>query len=69
MYDYLAGRLRQMGINQSDLARRYDLTQASISKRFTGKVAWNVTEMYDLLDLCKAAPEEMHIYFPRMGCE
>lgn len=67
MYQYLNGRLKQLGINQGDLANRWGLSQASISARFTGRVAWTIDEMYDLLSICHAMPEELHIYFPPKG--
>ena len=67
MYRYLSGRLKQLGITQGDLAKKFHLTQASISHRFTGKQPWSIDEMYFLLDLCQAPPEELHIYFPRGG--
>jgi len=67
MYRYLSGRLKQLGIKHSDLARMMDLSPASISHRFTGKKPWSIEEMYFLLDLCRAQPEELHIYFPPRG--
>lgn len=67
MYDYLAGRLRQLGIRQSDLTGPLGLNKGSISHRFTGRTQWSVDEMYKLLDICRADPSELHIYFPRPG--
>ena len=54
MYDHLAGRLRQLKIRQADLAHHWGISQTS-------------DEMYDLLRICHARPEEMHIYFPDPG--
>lgn len=67
MYKYLSGRLKQLGITQGDLARRWNLSQGSISHRFTGRIPWTIDEMYDLLSICRAQPEELHIYFPPKG--
>ena len=67
MYRYLSGRLKQLVITQGDLARKFNLSQASISHRFSGKVSWTVDEMYQLMDICQAADEELHVYFPRGG--
>lgn len=67
MYRHLSGRLKQLGINQADLAKKFNLSQASISHRFSGKVSWTLDEMYRLMDICQADPEELHIYFPRNG--
>lgn len=67
MYRYLSGRLRQLGIRQKDLADHLGLSQASISHRFCGVVPWTIDEMYELLSICQAKPEELHIYFPKGG--
>lgn len=67
MYRYLSGRLRQLGIRQKDLADHWGLSQASISHRFCGVVPWTIDEMYELLSICQAKPEELHIYFPKGG--
>lgn len=64
MYDHLSGRLKQLGITQGDLAKRWNLSQAAISHRFCGKTPWTIDEMYEILDICHAQPEELHIYFP-----
>lgn len=65
MYDFLAGRLRQLGIRQQDLVESMGLNQGSISHRFCGRTQWSIEEMYKLLDICRADPSELHIYFPR----
>ena len=67
MYRYLSTRLNQLGIRQKDLARILDLTPASISHRFTGRVPWTIDEMYRILEICRAVPEDLHIYFPPKG--
>ena len=67
MYRYLSGRLRQLGIRQTDLAKAMGLSEASISHRFRGRTPWSIDEMYHLLDICRAQPEELHIDFPRGG--
>lgn len=66
-YCYLDGRLRQLGIEHRDLAYALDLSPSAISHRFTGKTPWSMTEMYKTLDICRAQPEELHLYFPRDG--
>lgn len=64
-YKYLSGRLRQLGITQSDVAETLGIQQAAVSNRFTGRTSWTITEMYKILDLCRAQPEDLHLYFPR----
>ena len=67
MYEYLSGRLKQLGVKQGDLAKRWNLSQAAISHRFCGKTPWTIDEMYDILEICYAQPEELHIFFPLKG--
>ena len=67
MYSYLAGRLRQLGISQEDLGYVLNLKTGAISHRMTGRTAWNIDEMYKVLDVIRAQPEELHIYFPPKG--
>ena len=66
-YSYLSGRLRQLGLGHGDLAYALHLSPQAISHRFTGKTAWSLDEMYRILDICRAQPEELHLYFPRDG--
>lgn len=67
MYRFLAGRLRQLGMRQSDLGKELGIKAPAVSQRFTGRTPWSIDEMYKCLDICRAKPEEMHIYFPRGG--
>ena len=65
MFDYLAGRLRQLRITQDELGYELNLCSTAVSHRMTGRTEWSLDEMYKVLDLCRAEPAEMHIYFPR----
>ena len=67
LYAYLAGRLRQLGIARRDFAYAMGLSEQAISHRFTGRTPWHLDEMYRALDICRAQPEELHLYFPRDG--
>ena len=64
MYQYLSGRLRQLGILQSDLGEMMGMSPAAISRRFTGATPWSIDEIYRVLEVCRATPEEFPIYFP-----
>lgn len=64
MYRYLSGRLRQLGLKQSDLGYALGLGATAVSHRMTGRTPWGIDEMYKVLELCQASPEELHIYFP-----
>ena len=63
-YDFLAGRLRQLKMQQRDLARALAMSETSLSHRMTGQVPWRVDEMYSVLRIIKASPDEMPLYFP-----
>ena len=68
-YNYMYGRLRQLGMTQEDVARRLGLPRAAVSHRFCGRTPWRLDEMYDMLKLMDAKPEELHRYFPpNAGC-
>lgn len=64
MYRYLSGRLRQLGLKQSDLGYALGIGATAVSHRMTGRTPWGIEEMYKVLELCQAQPEELHIYFP-----
>ena len=63
-YDFLAGRLRQLKMQQRDLARALVMSETSLSHRMTGQVPWRVDEMYSVLRIIKASPDELPLYFP-----
>ena len=63
-YDFLAGRLRQLKMQQRDLVRALAMSETSLSHRMTGKVPWRVDEMYGVLRIIKASPDELPLYFP-----
>ena len=63
-YDYLAGRLRQLKLQQRDLAEKLAMSESSLSHRMTGQVAWRIDEMYSVLRIIKASPAELPLYFP-----
>ena len=63
-YDFLAGRLRQLKMQQRDLARALAMSETSLSHRMTGQGPWRVDEMYSVLRIIKASPDELPLYFP-----
>lgn len=63
-YDFLAGRLRQLKMQQRDLAHALAMSETSLSHRMTGQVPWRVDEMYSVLRIIKASPDELPLYFP-----
>lgn len=69
MYNYLSGRLRQLGLCQEDLKAPLNLSRSALSRRFTGAIPWTVDEIYKLLEICRATPEEFPLYFPPQAVE
>lgn len=67
MYRYLSGKLRQLGIRQKDLAVNLGISKSQVSMRFNGWIPWKINEMYTIMDIIQAPPEELHIYFPPKG--
>lgn len=65
-YDYLAGRLRQLHLNQGELGLKLQppLSNQAISHRFRDRTPWSITEMYQVLEILGEPPEELHKYFP-----
>ena len=63
-YARLYGRLRELGLTQGDLGHVLKLSHTAISRRFLGRTPWTINEMYQVLDICRVAPEELHVYFP-----
>ena len=66
-YRHLSGRLRELGMTHSDLGYALGLSHTAISRRFAGRTPWTIDEMYRVLEICRAKPEELHVYFPPIG--
>lgn len=60
----LRGRMKEYDIDGKYLSRRWGQANSTISHKMTGKVAWSVFEIYDLMEMMCIEPEEMHLYFP-----
>lgn len=64
LYCYLSGRLRQLGLDQRDLALILHLSEASVSHRMVGRTPWRAHEMYAVLRAIGAEADELAVYFP-----
>ena len=51
LYGRLSSRLRELGLSQSDLAYALGLSPTAISLRMSGKIAWDIREMYRTLEV------------------
>lgn len=66
-YRFLSGRLKQLGIRQSDLGEILNLNGTSISHRMCGRAPWTLDEAYRVLEVCRVDPAEIFRYFPPIG--
>ena len=64
MYSYLSGRLRQLGLDQRDLALILNLSEASVSHRMVGRTPWRAHEKYAVLRAIGAEDDELAVYIP-----
>jgi hypothetical protein len=65
----LRGRLRELDIGQEYLADKLGVCLMSISRSFTGKRPWTLTEMYAIIELINEPYEKLHEYFPKNGVQ
>lgn len=67
MFRKLRGKLRELDIDQSYLAKKLDICVMSISRKMTGKSPWTSDEMYAVMDLIQEPYEKLHEFFPKGG--
>ena len=67
MFKKLRGKLKEFDIDQAYLAKKLNVSSASISNRFTGKYPWNLTHMYTIMDMIQEPYELLNEYFPKDG--
>lgn len=60
----LRGRMKERDVDNKYLCRKWGQAESTISHKMTGKVAWSIFEVYELMDLLNIDREEMHLYFP-----
>jgi len=67
MFRKLRGKLKELDIDQKYLSKKLDLSVMSISRSFTNHRAWQLSEMYAVMDLIQEPYEKLHEYFPKDG--
>lgn len=67
LFAKLRGAFMEKGIDQEYVAEYINRSVWYVTRRMCGHEDWLLSEMYALLDLVKADPEELHEYFPKGG--
>jgi len=60
-------RLKELGMDHGYLAKKLGMYPHTLSKRMTGKLPWQLSEMYTVLDTLLLPYDLMHEYFPKGG--
>ncbi|MCM1328402.1 MAG: DUF739 family protein [Ruminococcus sp.] len=66
-YAKLRGKMAEMDINSIALANYLGKSTAYISAHMTHKYAWDIDEIYAILELLKVPQEDIVEYFPPNG--
>ena len=61
---YLRSRMVLRGVQVADLAARWKRSSAYISDRLAERAAFNIQEVYDLIEWLDIPLEEIRDYFP-----
>ena len=67
MFLKLRGRLQELGIDHKYLAKKLKMCPASLSGRMTGRIQWQMSEMYAVMDVIRIQHDRLHEYFPKGG--
>lgn len=67
MYRYLKGRMAMVGIDGKTLAEEIGLSPVSMSRKLNGHTDFSLSEMWKILRVLGAEPEEMASLFPEGG--
>ncbi len=64
-YDYskLLGRLREMGLTQSDLAGKIGISEATLNQKFKNKTEFKQTEIAKILSAVNVDMASVDAYF------
>lgn len=60
----LRGRMKERDVDNKYLCKRWGQAASTVSHKMTGKVAWSIWEIWDLINMLGLEPERMHEYFP-----
>jgi len=63
----LRSRIEELGMDYEYFARKLGIGKTSLSRRMTGKVQWQMEEMYKALDVLSLPYDLLPEYFPKDG--
>lgn len=66
-YAKLRGKMAEMDINGTALAKYLGRSANYISGRFNIKASWDIEEVYKIMDFLRILHEEIFTYFPPNG--
>lgn len=66
-YQKLRLKLKEYDYTQEEIARMMGRSLSYVAKRFGGKGAWDMDDVYFFLHQFDIPAEEMHLYFPEHG--
>ena len=67
MFLKLRARMKELDVDQLYLAKKLKMCPASLSLRMTGKIQWQLDEMYAAMDILHLPHDQLHLYFPQNG--
>jgi len=63
----LRARINELGYDHAYFAKKLKMTPATLSRRMTGKLQWQLNEMYAALEILCIPHEQLSDYFPKEG--
>jgi len=67
LFRELRGHLAELGMDHKYFAEKLGMCPASFSGRMTGRLQWQMNEMYAVMDTLKIPYEQLSEYFPKNG--
>ena len=62
-YSKIKGKIKELGLTQSDFARKIGITEQTLSLRFSNKRSFRQDEITKIMALFSEPIENVHIYF------
>lgn len=62
-YSKLRGRIKELGFSESEIAKKINISKATISSRFNGNSEFSSKETDCLIDLLQISDNEIKDYF------
>ena len=62
-YSKMKGKIKELGLTQSDFAKKIGITEQTLSLRFSNKRPFRQDEIMKIMSLFSEPLENIHIYF------